>query len=180
MNTFLLDISLPLIESFQLKNAGNIEGFIRRLTELWYICRENRLFVSSGMSFSAPDLFKKTNDLIFSLFGILEEINSEQTVLSQHEFQVFYHCISRPLDEYCSLLLSMVNETSFNEKLMRISPDFCAEYTTMKESVLEGTTDLAAAEVSLLYWQGAVSDTIMQEAILQLRYRYLRKLSRQN
>jgi hypothetical protein len=41
---------------------------------------------------------------------------------------------------------------------------------------MSGNIERVHAEKAVLYWQGAVPDSLMQESILQLRYDYLKKL----
>lgn len=86
------------------------------------------------------------------------------------------YIIANPLHIYCLFLLQLVDEQEFNNQLIATSLDFSNQYITIKNNPLADGIELAVAERALLDWQGTVSDTVMQNSILQLRYSYLRIL----
>ena len=161
-NTFLLDISLPLI-SYLLTKNDDFEEFLRRA------CWGNRRFASGSLT---PDLLEKTNDFLSFM--------TRCGGCSCHEeknWTELYQEVVEPLHEYCTLLLQIVDKSDFNEKLaIASSDDFGEDYNTIKNSLTGRHIDLAQAEKAVLCWQGAVPDHLMQESILQLRYGYIKKL----
>ena len=159
-NTFLLDISLPLINYLTHKSNDFEELFGQA-------CRSNRRFASKTLE---ADLFEKTDDFLMCM--------TDTGGCSCHDrnWAEFHQEIADPLHEYCLFLLQFVDENNLNEKLITLSSDFGNDYTAIKNSLSESRIDLAQAEKAVLCWQGTVSDTAMQEAILQLRYDYIQKL----
>lgn len=159
-NTFLLDISLPIINYLIHKN-NNFEELFGQA------CRSNRRFASKTLE---ADLFEKTNDFLACM--------TDTGGCSCHDrnWAAFHQEIVESLHEYCLFLLASVDKNDFNAKLITLSPDFGDDYTAIENRLAESRIDLAQAEKAVLYWQGAVSDIVMQESILQLRYGYIRKL----
>lgn len=162
-NTFLLDISLSLI-SYLLTKNDDFEEFFRRA------CWGNRRFASGSLT---SDLLEKTNDFLLCMMNATEYIDCK---CHDKTWTEFHQEIADPLHQYCLSLLQIVDEKDFSAKLITLSSDYGNDYIAIKNSLVESRIDLAQAERAVLCWQGAVSDTVMQESILQLRYDYLRKL----
>jgi len=159
-NTFLLDISLPLINYLLTKNNDFEELFEKA-------CHNNIRFAAKTLE---QDLFEKTDDFLICM--------SETGGCSCHDrnWTAFHQEIVQPLHEYCLFLCIFVDKNDFNEKLIATLSDFGNDYRAIHSDLLNKRMDLTRAEQSVLYWHDAIPDIPMQEAILQLRYDYLKKL----
>lgn len=162
-NTFLLDVSVPIIY-YLLKKNDNFEEIFKQT------CNNNRRFASGTLE---HELFAKTNDFIMSIASASEYIGC-----SCHDktWAKFHQEITRPLHEYCLSLLHIVDSNKYNEKLAALSSDFGDDYRVVSKDLAENRIELAQAEQAIVCWQGAIPDSFMQESILQLRYEYIRKL----
>lgn len=155
-NTFLLDISLPIINYLINKNDDFQELFEQA-------CYNNRRFACESLE---HDLFEKSFEFLHSMgCGGCEHCNIE-----------FQHQIAGALHEYCLFLLQFVNKDDFHTTLITLSPAFADDYAAIKSSLLNNTITREQAEQAVVYWQGAVSDVVLQEAMVQLRYEYIKKL----
>lgn len=162
-NTFLLDISLPLINYLLTKNNDFEEM-------LGQACRNNRRFASKTLE---PALLEKTDDLLLCISYASDYVDCQCHNKSWTEFQ---QEIAEPLREYCLFLVHFVDESDFKTKLATASAAFGHDYTAIKSDFMENRLECAQAEKAVLYWQGAIPDIVMQEAILKIRYDYLKKL----
>ena len=156
LNTFLIDISTPVVKYLLEKNSGFDAAF--RLA-----CYSNSRFVSGTLE---PDLFEKTTDFLSTLASISEFVGCNCHNKSCADFELD---LAKPLQQYCLFLLNLVDQLDLTKQFM-MSPDFYADYSIIKNNFLKKTIDLEQAQKELLYWQEAVSDSLIQAALVDLRY----------
>jgi hypothetical protein len=162
-NTFLLDISLPIINYLLNKNDDFYELFNDT-------CLNNRRFASDSLQ---NDLSDETNDFLLCMAGAWGcDCCHDRNPIRAAEF---HQEIVQRFHEHCLYLLSIVDQNKFHEKIARL-PAFSDDYIAIKTNLMDGRIDRAQAESELLYWQGAIPDSLLQEAILQLRYDYISTL----
>lgn len=57
-----------------------------------------------------------------------------------------------------------------------MTSDFRNDYSAIQHDLVDNTITLDEAEKRVLYWQDAMPNNVIQEAVLQLRYEYIQKL----
>lgn len=157
-NTFLLDISAVLISYLMHKN----NDFEKKFRD---VC------------VNSPYAGDEAENFLSNMYCISEYIDCR---CHDKSWQDFHKEIALPLYEYCMGLLRLVDEKTFEENCMKNYSNFFEDYKLIKEDLLANNIDLVAAEQSLLYWQEALSDIIMQETMVTLRYSYIKKLTSYN
>ena len=168
-NSFLLDISLPIINYLIMNNDSFEQDF--RL-----VCYNNPRFVSKAL---APyDLINKTEEFLTDLGSSAEYIGCSCHNKTCADFR---EEIIGPLKAYITFLCYLADQNNFNQKLNTSLPAFSQDYNFIKDNFFKNidllsTNGLEVAEKSLLYWQDAMPDVIVQEALVDLRYAYLAKL----
>lgn len=160
-NSFLIDISLPII-NYLCTNNANFEKQFRQA------CLDNIRFTSKTLE---HDLLEKTDDFLITMYDSSEFIGCSCHNKTIAEFE---EEIAEPLNQYCLFLINFVSTTDFDKQIL--TSDFGNDYLEIKKNLFEPKGDLLQAETSILYWQNAISDELVQQAILGLRYGYLKRL----
>lgn len=168
IDTFLLDISIPIINFLK----GDRVDF-----ELAFksACWDNRLFASWHVAHQAnpadnkeTEIFQLTDDFLCKLDHISEYVGCE---CHDKPVQEYHQELTVLIKEYIAQLLSYI-------KLAQISEELKKEYEREINGLLKERITLKCAEEALLYWKDALSDIIIQNILLNMRYAYTQHLAK--
>lgn len=170
---FLFEIADPITQYLQSpsKSPEKLEAALKTT------CHSNVWFVSL-CSMSRNETINKSQQLLFNRTQqLLRAISyiSEMIDISQYELDEALTQSCQELTDYINLLNQIVDTKSLNQQILyaNIEESFKIEYIAAQEYTLNNSITLAAAEKSLLCWQDAISDIILQKALLHLRYSIL-------
>jgi hypothetical protein len=174
LNSFLINISVPIIKCLQ-QNYANFASEFRTT------CSSSRLYASYAAAHSLnpiddrqKKIFELTNNFMRDIVYIAEHIECGCNNKSSEEC---LEEIKKRLNNYLHQLILYIDLKAVHAKIVdsATAPGFKEDYEHTKKDLLKRKIDLAEAEQSLLYWQGAVTDVFLSEVLVDLRYTFIEK-----
>lgn len=159
LNAFLFDMTTFVI------------GFIDESRMDYRVFARSHTFIQTDNKDNVADkIYQITNEFINELQAFEEYIDCDCHCDERKE-----RCqkINEGLKIYMQQMIALWDSAGFEQMLMNSNLGFMDEYRQTLKSISNRTVKLADVEKSLLYWKDAVSDLLLQNVLLSLRYTYI-------
>jgi hypothetical protein len=170
MRTFLLETAEPMIIYLQNSEYNLPEEFSKA-------CMSNATFLSN-INASPLNPVDSIQAQVFSLVTVLLQEYSEISEYSDCSC----HAADRPCQSKIVMILrnylNQLKQILFEHKLVNqvVNPDFVADYELIRDNLLTQKITFQAARANLLFWQESISESVLQNHLLQLTYSYIDSL----
>jgi hypothetical protein len=169
LNGFLLDLSGALI-AYQ--KSKDLYAFAESFTAArWnYLCGDDDCATQNKSKHDS-----KVEMLLESTYALYSQL-SMLDCCPAHD-KCYEDETRHEVAQYIPSVIDYVDSCKITSRFADLTPDFQEDYAVTYQRLIHNEIDLAQAKKSILYWQGAIADDVLEEVVMLMRYSYLEHLA---